>query len=55
MSADTEMVGWAIAIISNVDFPEAGWPNQTDEWRKAARSWLDSLSVDSEEEDVNDD
>ena len=57
MSADTELIGWAIAIISNVDFPDAEWPNQTDEWRKAARSWLDSvhLSVDLEEEDVNDD
>lgn len=57
MSADTELVGWAIAIISNVDFPEAGWPNQTDEWRKAARSWLDSVhtSVDLEGEDVTND
>lgn len=58
MSADTELIGWAIAIISNVDFPESGWPNQTDEWRKAARSWLDSVSasVDLEEEkDMTDD
>lgn len=57
MSADTELIGWAIAIISNVDFPDAEWPNQTDEWRKAARSWLDSvhLSVDLEEEDTTND
>lgn len=35
--------GWAIAIISNVDAPEVGWPHQTEEWRTAARSWLDAV------------
>ena len=54
MSADAEMVGWATTIISNVDFPEAGWPKQTDEWRKAARGWLDSVHS-STEVDVTDD
>ena len=35
--------GRAIAIISNVDAPEVGWPHQTEEWRTAARSWLDAV------------
>lgn len=57
MSTESELIGWGIAIISNVDFPDAEWPNQTDEWRQAARSWLDSASTvnDLEEEDVTND
>ena len=58
MSTESELIGWGIAIISNVDFPDAEWPNQTDEWRQAARSWLDSaasLADDDLEEDVTND
>lgn len=40
---ENDLVGWAITIISNVDAPEVGWPSQTDEWRTAARGWLDSI------------
>ena len=42
---ENDLIGWAIGIISNVDgdapadFP---WPHQTQEWRTAARNWLDA-------------
>lgn len=41
---DRELVGWAIAIISNVDANDVEWPRQTEEWRNAARSWLDAVA-----------
>ena len=46
MSDDTahdHLIGWAIGIISNVDAPEEAWPHQSDEWREAARKWLDEV------------
>lgn len=44
MSTVSRLIGWAIGIISNVDAPATGWPNQTDEWRKTARQWLDTAA-----------
>lgn len=35
-----DIVGWAIAIISNVS--EGDWSKQSAEWQKAARKWLDA-------------
>ena len=46
MPPENDLVGWAIAIISNVDGDAPGdypWPHQTQEWRTAARNWLDSI------------
>ena len=40
-----DLVGWAIAILSNVDAPEVGWPHQTQEWRDACRNWLDAAAA----------
>lgn len=40
----SDLVGWAITIISNVDAPEAAWPHQSEEWRVAARRWLDKAT-----------
>lgn len=45
-------VGWAIAIISSVDAPEAGWPNQADEWRTAARQFFDFTRGSAGEQDA---
>lgn len=39
-SVAMDLVGAAIGIISNVDAPHAGWPNQDDGWRQAAQTWL---------------
>lgn len=40
-----DLVGWAVAVVSNVDAPAAGWPQQTGEWRTAARQWLDAIAT----------
>lgn len=40
-SVAAELIGTAIGIISNVDAPVAGFPVQSEEWRQAARVWLD--------------
>lgn len=48
MTTTYDLVGWAVAIISNVDEPESGWPQQTHEWRQAARKWLDEAAADGD-------
>lgn len=40
-SVAAELIGTAVGIISNVDAPAADWPVQAEEWRTAARVWLD--------------
>lgn len=54
MSGNYDLVGWAVAIISNVDGSVDGadsdWPHQTYEWRQAARKWLDAAAADGEDD-----
>ena len=40
----SDLIGWAITIISNVDACDVGWPRQTKEWQEAARNWLDAVA-----------
>jgi hypothetical protein len=40
-----DLMGWAVAVVSSVDAPAAGWPQQTGEWRTAARQWLDAIAT----------
>ena len=30
----SDLIGWAITIISNVDACDVGWPRQTKEWQE---------------------
>lgn len=48
MSTTYDLVGWAVALISNVDDSETEWPHQTHEWRQAARKWLDAVAADGQ-------
>lgn len=40
-STVSELLGQAIGLLSNVDAPGGGWPNQSDEWREVVTAWLD--------------
>lgn len=44
-STDRELLDSALGLISNVDAPAEGWPNQAQEWRDTARRWLDQYAT----------
>lgn len=44
-AGSVDLMGWAVAVVSSVDAPAAGWPQQTGEWRTAARQWLDAIAT----------